>query len=452
MLRDAPLFYPGYTNVTPLLPEGSCRHLWCAKENQAVLPALDARPKPDTKYKFAGVCRKCRNHVELEINYGINWESEPCPNATHPLHHLVHSPWREGVTRNGSQLEKSPPYTETFAFQCSSPTCSAAVSVRYKPPVLKDEHVQLLTDTALLSQRTREVIDAEPARFEGHKTPTSAEVLSDLRSYLRNSWEHREPRPIRVDNKRFALRFGQEGQACKEVLDFLNFKHDPPDYWLPPRINVDDPVPFKDPVNTFIDDVVLELSVLISQMPEDARGQSHENSNLPAADRSLFRILGAQDYDKHPSARTAVQDPSTRHICYTALGTPEDASDELVSFAYRAQIRTNPAAGPTYLTYLRQIAESRSSELLETLVATEYSAGNFDSDQLNQAYRYFSLSPNQELTDELIIGTFQSRLQDAAKHEADMRAQLKIIGQHRNSQRIKDVADDGKPTHQAVLL
>ena len=116
-----------------------------------------------------------------------------------------------------------------------------------------------------------------------------------------------------------------------------------------------------------------------------------------------------------------------------------------MSFAYREQTRTNGREAPTYLTYLRKIAHSRRSELLETLVATEYSAGNFDADQINEAYRYFSISPRDEgVSDDLILGTFQARLQDAAKHETDMRGHLKVIGQHRNSQRIKDVAEDGE--------
>lgn len=129
---------------------------------------------------------------------------------------------------------------------------------------------------------------------------------------------------------------------------------------------------------------------------------------------------------------------------YVALGAPQDVSDELVSFAYQQQIRANPKEGPTYLTYLREIATSRRSELLDTLIAKEYSAGNVDSDQLTEAYRYFSFSPRDEgVSDELIIGTFQARLQDSPKHEADMRAHLKVIGQHRRSQRMKDIAEEG---------
>ena len=131
--------------------------------------------------------------------------------------------------------------------------------------------------------------------------------------------------------------------------------------------------------------------------------------------------------------------------CYSALGIPQDASDELVSLAYQEQVRTNTKEGPTYLSYLRQIAEIRGSELLETVVATEYSADKFDSKQLNEAYQYFSLSPRDNgVTDDLILGSFQARLQDSAKHEAEMRAHLRVIGAYRGSQRIKDVAQDGE--------
>lgn len=225
VLRDTPLFYSGYDNIAVVLPADSCHHVWCGKDKQQVLPALDARPGPDSIYKFAGVCRKCRIHVDVEVDYTVRWASEPCPNATHLVHHFVHSPWREGVVRNDSLLSNAERMTETFAFECSSHSCSAMVLVRLRHPVLSDEHVRLLTDRELLNQRAEEVIGSEPARFEGHKKPTPVDVLSDLRSYLKNSFEHPEPRSIKVDNKRFSLRFGINGQACKEVLDFLGFKY-----------------------------------------------------------------------------------------------------------------------------------------------------------------------------------------------------------------------------------
>jgi ubiquitin carboxyl-terminal hydrolase 25 len=223
VLRDTPLFYSGYNNVAALLPEDSCRHAWCSKDKQCDLPALDAQPSPDSIYKLAGVCRNCRMHIELEVDYTTRWESDPCPNSSHPLHHFVHSPWR---VRNENFLGNVEPNFETYAFECSSVSCSATVFVRHRPPVLSDEYVRLLTDRALLNQRAEEVIESEPARFEGHKKPTPVDVLSDLRSYLKNSVDQQETRPIKADNKRFSLRFGLDGQACKDMLSFLGFKHE----------------------------------------------------------------------------------------------------------------------------------------------------------------------------------------------------------------------------------
>ena len=115
---------------------------------------------------------------------------------------------------------------ETYAFQCSSPTCSATTFVRLRLPVLSNEHVRLLTEKTLLNQRAEDVIKSEPARFEGHQKPTPVDVLSDLRSYLRASVGRQEPRPIKIDNKRFSLRFGKDGQACKDVLNFLGFTYE----------------------------------------------------------------------------------------------------------------------------------------------------------------------------------------------------------------------------------
>jgi ubiquitin carboxyl-terminal hydrolase 25 len=164
-------------------------------------------------------------HVELEVNYAVRWESEPCPNATRPLHHLVHSPWREGVAKNESGLGRTQATIETLAFECSSSTCSATVFVRLKPPVLSDEHIRLLTDRELLNQRTEEAMGSEPARYEGHKKPCPVEVLSDLRSYLTNSFQREKARLIKGDNKRFALRFGIDGEPCKDLLSFLGFEY-----------------------------------------------------------------------------------------------------------------------------------------------------------------------------------------------------------------------------------
>lgn len=108
----------------------------------------------------------------------------------------------------------------------------------------------------------------------------------------------------------------------------------------------------------------------------------------------------------------------------------------------------DPASTHFYLTYLVQVTDERSSEALQTEVAMERSAGKFDFRQLAEAYRYFGFKVDSPPSDdEHIIGTFQSRVQDAPVHEAQMREHLRVIASHRKSRRILDVAEDCTSTY-----
>lgn len=73
-------------------------------------------------------------------------------------------------------------------------------------------------------------------------------------------------------------------------------------HWLPPQANHNDPAPFKDRGNIFLDDVVWEISILISQLPEEDRRQIQDFTNLPDADKNILRLLGAQDCACHKLA------------------------------------------------------------------------------------------------------------------------------------------------------
>ena len=115
----------------------------------------------------------------------------------------------------------------------------------------------------------------------------------------------------------------------------------------------------------------------------------------------------------------------------------------MVVFAYREQCRSDPENIPLYLSYLTECANQRNSVLLQTQVAFERSQGKIDYQELRDAYRYFGLHVDGPLLDDdHIIGTFQSRVQDAPKQEAEMREQLKLIGSHRKSKRILSIAED----------
>ena len=74
-----------------------------------------------------------------------------------------------------------------------------------------------------------------------------------------------------------------------------------------------------------------------------------------------------------------------KHRSFTALGIPVNASDKLVEFAYYKQVETDVAQGPWYLSYLEQIANSRESEDLQTVVVMQQSAGRITFQQLFDA-------------------------------------------------------------------
>ena len=92
-----------------------------------------------------------------------------------------------------------------------------------KPPILTDDDIHTLVDRDLLRQRTEDAFRTNAGHVEGMKYPTPMDVLVDLQKYLRNSWD-KDQRPISVDNKRFVVRFGPGGTACKDILEKLHFR------------------------------------------------------------------------------------------------------------------------------------------------------------------------------------------------------------------------------------
>ena len=137
---------------------------------------------------------------------------------------------------------------------------------------------------------------------------------------------------------------------------------------------------------------------------------------------------------------------------YTVLGVPANVSDGIIIHGYEKQKATKPASSPYFLTALEEVNALRPSETLETHIATEISEGKFDSQSLRQAYSYFGLNfKGQQTDDDHIIGIFRSRVEDAPMHEIDMRENLRIIGEHRQSRKIVDFANNSLNTYDQAL-
>ena len=131
---------------------------------------------------------------------------------------------------------------------------------------------------------------------------------------------------------------------------------------------------------------------------------------------------------------------------HAGLGATVEFHDELIEFSYGRQVEMDSYNTPYYLECLQGIARGRHSEALDTKVAIEASENRISLKDVRAAFRELGLDPRAELEDDTIIGTFQSRVSDAPKQEAEMRRALKIIGQCRTSEKIELVASQGMLT------
>lgn len=109
-------------------------------------------------------------------------------------------------------------------YECSSPKCSAIVSVQLSTPIFTEEALHQLIDKELLAKRARAAFEQKKGQTEGMKWPLPIDVLNDLRAYIRNAWRKDSQTEIDLNNKRFVVRFGPDGSACGDVLEMLGFE------------------------------------------------------------------------------------------------------------------------------------------------------------------------------------------------------------------------------------
>ncbi|OQU93969.1 A repeat-containing protein isoform 3 [Cladophialophora immunda] len=444
LLADSPLKFTQAAYLADLLPLQSCRHKFGLKPRQSEPPALDERPGPQSIWSVAAFCQVCRVHLHVKVDYTIRFNDGNCPTVDHPLHHLVRSGFQEPLERSAWQRRSPNSQDEIYTYRCSSLSCSATVTVRYSLPVLRPSDIHTLTDPSLLRQRTEDAFRERQGHTEGMRHPGPADVLLDLRAYLRNSWRARDDpkyRSINLSNRRFIVRFGPEGNACKDVLEHLGFQLVPGDCWMVPEPNFEENLPFQSPVNIWLDNAEHELTALLLSRPYEERQQLQDVTPPLPAEREFSRVLGCQDYDTHPGSRTAKISPEMRTPPFTALGCAMDLSDHLVAKAYHWQVQTDHPNAHVYLSNLKYIGNQRQSEVLETEVVLETSRGQYDTEMLDEAYKAFHLSRlGGPVSDEDIIGSFTAQLADSPAHEHQLRDYLRIIGVHRDSKRIMDTA------------
>ena len=316
LLEDSLKSFTRAPYIGQLLSPGSCTHNFSLQPRQCSLPLLDERPSLETVWHVAACCQKCRLHLVLKIDYRTRRLDAPCPTYESPLHHLIRSPerqdaaYRELSANSQSRDEAQNINREVHVYECSSPSCSAIVSITLTPPVLDYDHLHLLLDGELLRKRTDAAFESKQGNTEGMKRPTPVDVLMDLRAYIRNSWRQDTQAQISFDNKRFVVRFGPDGQPCAPVLMLLGFtllvsnlctcwysywlwyKND---CWTVPQPDLGESFPIASSHNVFLDNAEAELSALIIDRPAEERTASQDTTRLDSAYDYLSRALSCQN-------------------------------------------------------------------------------------------------------------------------------------------------------------
>ncbi|EYE91140.1 ubiquitin-specific protease UBP2 [Aspergillus ruber CBS 135680] len=444
LLSDVPPVYPEhYNGPQDFISSLACRHQYARKEMQTFLSQPDQRRNTGTPSRVSAMCTKCRTHLQVVVNYaGAIGQSGQ--NLSGHIHHFV---YKSGRQRGGaSPVEVTPKgqVAESFHYECSYLSCSAAASIRVLSPVLADDRVRLLTDVDLLAERTDAAIAAYPERMEGIARPPPINVLANLRIYITNAIRDvQHSMSISAVNKRFMACFGVEGRPCGELLEFLGFTFKEAEgLWDPPRPNPWAEYPYQDQQKIFLDDIAHELAALMEQRPPLERRGNKIDPIGPSASDDLLDALEALAY---PKTSRSSEFPMAPAPYYEDLGAVENMSSTLVVDAFNRQVSVDPGRTSLYLQCLKAIGELRGGEdgaIIDQAVQVAYAEGKYTDDDIVTAYRYFGLSHDDtRLTEDSIIGKFYAFL-SSTNQETESRTQLWRIGDSRQSERIKSAAED----------
>ncbi|KAF2011767.1 cysteine proteinase [Aaosphaeria arxii CBS 175.79] len=457
LLTTSPPHFDPNAEPTPAVPYRNCRHNLMLKPEQSQEPNVGLDPQYDTVYKVASFCQNCRWHIDVVVDFRCDGRETPCSKENkHPLHHFV---FRTEDTDSDNAFG-SAQVPRVFHFQCSGPQCPVALQIRMRPPRFNDEHISLMTNSARLRQRLETAKQLAGERADANMA-RPVDALDFLTTYLTDALK---PQPgkgrIPLLNRKFLKTFGKD---CDNILTGLGFSHavekseegEEAQVWHLPR-----PPPAGNPLDvdterTVIEDARYELGVLLLGFPENERVGIRNSPVLPhPAIKIVERALGCEDYGKKAALGTRNSDHEEDHPYYAGLGTVGDFSDDLLLFAYNCQFRVDKDNATYYFECLQSIAIGRNSEWLNMEVMTLASKGQVNRAELRNAYQYFGINPRDAdyISDEHVLQNFRSRLPDIGPgQDEEARNVLRIIGNARNSDRLRQEASNAFETYEQAM-
>ena len=135
---------------------------------------------------------------------------------------------------------------------------------------------------------------------------------------------------------------------------------------------------------------------------------------------------------------------------YNTLGVPTDAADSIiVQKYYDDKLCGDRKQHPRLLECLQQIGIARSSDAIQGECAMELSRGCYNQQAVLDSYRALGLDwkSDSKYDDQYILGIFNSRLEDMRMHERELRDNLHVIGDHRDSRTLIDAAANSEFTY-----
>ena len=208
----------------PRVGKGSCRHQWSLKRNQCLLPQNKYLADEETVWVLAAYCAICRSHLDLRLDFRDSSSyMKPCPSTKQPLHHFVYHPSQSqpGNHNGPERTDNGFEWSATHKFLCSSLDCCAILTIRFKPPRLIQDWVDLLTDKSIIKTRAERAIAEDPERFEGFAVPPPIDVLLHSKHYITNPlFNPEKSKKIQGHNKRFLLSMGE---PCADMLEYFGF-------------------------------------------------------------------------------------------------------------------------------------------------------------------------------------------------------------------------------------
>ncbi|KAF2758157.1 cysteine proteinase [Pseudovirgaria hyperparasitica] len=452
-LTDAPPVFDPEKSSSHTRYNG-CRHAFMEKTEQSKLPDAGRPLEKSEKYKIATYCNQCRFHFDVTVDYsGQLYHGSPCPNNEFPLHHFTHVPSKEN-DKAGPSLS---PQDSTYHFRCTAKDCPVEVYVRSRPPMFKTSWVDLLTNVDGLRARLAAAKSVDPNRALDINLALPWDGMQYLRKYIVDSLSPEvKHKMIPARNVKFMAAFGSDCDHVLLELGFVRVEAEDSNElkWRLPQCE-SSIGPFQaDSHRSKLLDILAELdSLLLKRASSEIKQMKFAPPEPRPCLKDLERALGCLDYPKDPASRHIANKDIPEHPFYGSLGVLSDFSDQLVIFAYKRQIESDPSNTAYYFECIEDLAKGRNSETLATEVQILASQGQVNRKQVRQAYKYFNIDPDMSQTsDTFIINQYRARLADVSSNqERDMREMLRILGSARQSNEILHEASNSLETYAQAL-